>query len=141
MPLKAKQYITQQDVRRRRDCVFVFGDNDTRKGRGGQAHACRGEPNTIGVRLRKHAGDHPSACWTDEEFAENRAKIDEDVRAIRAALEAGKTVVFPKGGLGSGSIPIEEAAPNTARYLLEQLAALKAIPGAVAQAPRETEPV
>ncbi len=130
-PIKSKQFITRDDVQRRRDCVFVFGDNDQRKERGGQAHACRGEPKAIGVRFKRSDADHPSAAWNDGDFEVNARKIDEDVAAIRRAVEDGVTVVFPKVGIGSGLCRLEEVAPHTGDYLRKRLSELKSIPGVV----------
>lgn len=141
MPIKAKKLITRSDVFQRRDLIFVFGDNDQRKGRGGQAYACRGQPNAIGVRLKKTPADHPSAYWSDDDFETNARKIDEDVAAIRSVLEAGMTVVFPKGGLSIGSANLEDVAPRTAAYLRERLASLKTIDAPLAaQPPSRTWP-
>ena len=40
------------DARRHRDRLFVFGDNDARRGLAGQA-AIRGEPNAIGLATKR----------------------------------------------------------------------------------------
>ena len=40
------------DARRHRDRLFVFGDNDARRGLAGQA-VIRGEPNAIGLATKR----------------------------------------------------------------------------------------
>lgn len=137
MPIRSKPFITRDDVRRRRDCVFVFSDDETRKGRGGQAHACRGEPNAIGIRFKKGPGDHVSFAWSDADLDANCRKIDEDVAAVRRALEDGLTVVFPKAGIGTGVCRLEDVAPLTALHLRRRLTELKTIPGAIPEARKD----
>ena len=99
------------------DKVFVFGDNDKRSGKGGQA-AVRNEPNALGIRTKKAPSNLPRAFYTDKELDENKAKIDEDIATIKAA---GKDVVFPAGGLGTGLARLGEKAPKTAQYLHDRI--------------------
>jgi hypothetical protein len=47
-----KQWYTKEEIQCNPDKIYVFGDNEVRKGNGGQAKACRGEPNTIGIRTK-----------------------------------------------------------------------------------------
>lgn len=97
--------------------VFIFGDNDKRSGKGGQA-VVRDEHNALGIRTKKAPSNLPRAFYTDKELEENKAKIDQDIAIIKAA---GKDVVFPAGGLGTGLAKLGEKAPKTAQYLHDRI--------------------
>ena len=123
--LKAKeQRITREYIQQNKDKVFVFGDNDLRKGFGGQAKEARGEENAIGIRTKKAPCNNPGCFYTDEEYEENIKKIDEDVEEIKKAIAEGKDVVFfPK--IGEGFAKLKEKAPKTYEYLQKKLNEIK----------------
>ena len=119
-PCVLKQdYIRRDDVSYNvDDSVFVFGDNDTREGLGGQAKEMRGEPNAMGIRVKKLPSTSEDAYYTDDEYKDNIRKINEDVLNIRNnAVLKGKTVVFPTDGIGTGLAKLEEKAPKTFKFL------------------------
>ena len=61
-------------VRAHPNTLFVFGDNDQRRGKAGQA-VIRDEPNAIGFRTKKAPRTSAkSAYYTDDEYRENVAK-------------------------------------------------------------------
>lgn len=105
------------DIQNNRWMTYVFGDNDLREGRGGQARACRGEENTIGIRTKKEPNNLKGSFYKDKEFAINVAKIDEDIDLVQELLEAGKMVVFPNGGFGTGMALLRVNAPETFIHL------------------------
>ena len=72
---------TLQDARDNPDKYFVFGDNDQRRGNGGQA-CIRPAKNSIGIRTKKYPSIDKGAFYTDNEFQENVRKIDEDINKI-----------------------------------------------------------
>ena len=118
------------DLRANRGVLYVFGDNEARQGRGGQAAAARGEPNAAGVRTKRAPSNAPSAFWTDDDFERNAAMIDEDLAPVRKHLASGGAVVWPADGIGSGRAQLAQRAPRTARYLADAAAALLAEYGA-----------
>lgn len=105
------------DVQNNSWITFAFGDNDTRSGYGGQARACRGEENTIGIRTKKTPNMLRNAFYTDKELAENIGKIDRDLDKVAALLKEGGLVVFPKNGFGTGSALLRSKAPETFLHL------------------------
>ena len=105
------------DVQNNRWLTYTFGDNDTRSGYGGQARACRGEENTIGIRTKKAPNMLKNAFYTDKELAENIGKIDRDLDKVAALLKEGGLVVFPKNGFGTGSALLRSKAPETFLHL------------------------
>ncbi len=62
------KWITRSFVRDHHDRIFLFGDNLTRQGYGGQAAAMRGEPNAVGIPTKKLPSDREAAFFSDEEF-------------------------------------------------------------------------
>jgi hypothetical protein len=75
------------DARRHRDRLFVFGDNDARRGLAGQA-AIRGEPNAIGLATKRSPSHVAHAYYRDDDFEANAAKISAGVvRILHTLLE------------------------------------------------------
>jgi len=113
-----KKFITRQDVRNNDDALFIFGDNDQRIGYGGQAKAMRGEPNAIGIRVKKSPSMDHNSFYTDNELMENIIKIDSDINNIIRYLYAKeKTIIFPEDGIGTGLAQLPRKAPKTFEYL------------------------
>jgi hypothetical protein len=110
MPLKFVEWYTREQIQGHSDILFVFGDNFARKGFGGQAKECRGEPNAIGIATKR------VPTWNgylrDDDFdAWNDANSDAFLQ-IEEALKAGEIVVFPSAGLGTGLAQLEQRAPK-----------------------------
>ncbi len=116
--LEIWEHITGDDVRANKDKIFLFGDNLTGKGYGGQAKEMRGEENAVGIPTKKAPTNNPSAFFTDKEFAVNAKAIDKAFNRI----PPDKTIVIPKAGLGTGLAQLQAKAPNTFAYLNEKLA-------------------
>jgi len=116
--IEIREHITRDDVRAEKDKIFLFGDNLTGRGFGGQAAEMRGEENAVGIPTKKAPSNNPNSFFTDKEFAANKKAIDEAFGKI----PSDKTVVIPKAGLGTGLAQLEEKAPLTFGYLNEKLA-------------------
>lgn len=106
-----------ETLRNNPDKVYVFGDNNIRKGKGGQA-IIRDEPNALGIRTKLLPSNSSNAFMTDDTYNENILKIDEDIQTI---LDSGKEVVFPEDGIGTGLAKLKEKAPRTFSYLNKRL--------------------
>ena len=105
------------DVKSNPDKVFVFGDNVQRKGTKGQAQI-RNNNNAMGIATKLAPSTDSSAYMSDKDFDNNKSIIDRDINKIKAT---GKTVVFPKDGLGTGLAKLKEKAPKTYSYLKQRL--------------------
>lgn len=119
MPVKFVKLYTDELIAQHPDWLFVFGDNYERKGTGGQAKVCRGKPNVIGWPTKRAANHLPAALLKSREFEEWLEVTTPDREAIEAALHAGKTVVFPEDGIGTGLAKLEVNAPNILNYINE----------------------
>ena len=116
--IEIRDHITREDIRAEKDRIFLFGDNLTGRGYGGQAKEMRGEENAIGIPTKKAPSNNPNSFFTDKELAANIKAIDQAFSKI----PPDKTVVIPKAGLGTGLAQLQEKAPNTFAYLNEKLA-------------------
>ena len=103
------------------DKIFLFGDNNQRRGMGGQAKHMRGHPQAVGIRTKHAPSMHPSAMWTDDTYDDNVRMINED---IQQAKSHNKQIVIPSAGIGTGLAKLNQNAPRTFAYLQEQLQAL-----------------
>jgi hypothetical protein len=108
---------TDADVKANPNKIYVFGDNVQRVGTGGQAQI-RNNPNAMGIATKLAPSMADSAFMSDRDLATNKAIIDSDIAKIKAT---GKTVVFPKDGLGTGLAKLQEKAPQTYEYLTQKL--------------------
>jgi hypothetical protein len=127
MPLVYQKMIFRADLIANPDILYVFGDNAQRRGLGGQAKEMRGEPNAHGVRTKWEPRLKPTSFFTDDAYDAICAMIEEDLLAPRARLQAGRLVVLPLDGLGTGLAQLPEKAPRAYAFLEAQLAALKTI--------------
>jgi hypothetical protein len=116
--IEIRDRITRETVRAEKDKIFLFGDNLTGLGFGGQAAEMRGEENAVGIPTKKAPSNNPNSFFTDKEFAANKKAIDEAFGKI----PPDKTIVIPKAGLGTGLARLDEKAPRTFAYLNEKLA-------------------
>ena len=104
--------ITQSTVKNNPDKVFIFGDNYERVGNGGQAAACRGMKNTIGLATKHSPGGSSEDYFeeTPEDLERFCIEIQEVKKEAIAHMNAGLTVVWLEGigmGLaGLGNKPI-----------------------------------
>lgn len=121
-----KGYWTVQDVRKHSNYLFIFGDNDIRKGKKGQA-IIRDELNSIGVPTKKIPNYSPTSYYYDYEFDLNVQKIDDAIQKIKLVLKNKKYrgIILPEDGLGTGLANLKENAPKTLEYLNSELDKLK----------------
>lgn len=120
------QTINRAMVQSDRDTLFVFGDNMQGRGLGGQAAAMRGEPNTIGVPT-KWAPERKSAAYFSDDDRLNRDvwhAISDAFDMIRKGLDAGRNVVIPAAGLGTGLAELPTRAPKLHAMIETAIASL-----------------
>lgn len=117
MPVEIVEWFTKEDIRANPTKMYVFGDNEDRVGTGGQAKACRGEPNTIGIRTKRHPKEELTAYWHDTTFVANTFYAFLDFQQVMKYLKVGRVVVFPKDGFGTGLAKLKENAPLTLAFI------------------------
>ncbi len=104
--------------------LYVFGDNDEGRGKGGQAKEVRGEPNSFGIPTKKGPGTTPGCYYTDEEYDENIRKIEFAFKVLEDEVKNGTVAVFPTEGLGTGLAKLKENAPRTLKYIEDRIVGL-----------------
>lgn len=109
----------RKDVSNSND-IFVFGDNDKRIGKGGQA-IIRDLKNTFGIRTKKEPNNNASSFYNDKKYSSNIKKIDEDILNLRKLALEGNVIVFSNGGYGTGLSKLPITAPKTFKYLCDSL--------------------
>jgi hypothetical protein len=114
------RFWTCSDVEANSNYLFVYGDNDIQKGRGGQA-IIRDLPNTIGLPTKKRPNNLPESFYTDLEFEKNKAKIDAAIQRILLKAEFYDGIILPRDGFGTGLARLPLLAPKTLEYLNEQI--------------------
>jgi hypothetical protein len=98
------------------DKIFVYGDNDLRTGKGGQA-IIRDLKNTIGIRTKKAPNNNDSSFYNDSDLLNNKRLILEDILKIKRIILEGKTIVLSNGGYGTGLSKMKEKSPLTFDFL------------------------
>jgi len=76
-----KGWWTLDDIKNNRDHLFIFGDNDIGRGKGGQA-IIRDEPNAFGIPTKKYPSNTKNSFYTDEEYKTNKIKIRDALHSI-----------------------------------------------------------
>lgn len=115
-----KGYWSVEDVKRYPHALFVYGDNNVHKGRGGQA-IIRDLPNTIGIPTKKYPSNHSNSFYSDNEYNNNISKINNAINLIILRSESYKYVVLPENGFGTGLAQLPIKAPKTYKYLLKAI--------------------
>jgi hypothetical protein len=120
-----QKMIYRTDLQANPATLYLFGDNEERRGLGGQAIEMRGEPNAVGVRTKRRPRLKDDDFWTDKTFENNCRLIEEDLAPVRQHLAAGGVVIIPEDGIGTGLAQLLERAPLTYAFLQNALNDLK----------------
>jgi len=115
--------IYRTDLRNNREAYYLFGDNVKRVGYGGQAKEMRDEPNAIGVATKSS----PYEYFHDKDLIKNVSVMWDDLHPAYFAVIAGRTLIIPSDGLGTGLSKLPEMAPRTNKALLFMMDHLKPI--------------
>lgn len=111
---------TIADVRNSPNEIFIFGDNEERRGPGGQA-VIRNEPNTHGIASKKSPRWDDDAYWYDDDYNRTTGIIDTDIASLQEK-HSGKPWVFSAGGMGTGmGKPRRGTNERTMAYLRDEI--------------------
>jgi len=119
MPVVYQKMYVRDDARRNPGVLYLFGDNERREGRGGQAAEMRDEPNAVGIRTKRAPTRNNEDFWSDKNFNANCTKIEEDLARVKNHLRRGGVVVIPSDGIGTNRAEMEKRCPKTF-YVLQQ---------------------
>lgn len=122
-----QHHITRADLRRNPFVYYVFGDNATRTGYGGQAREMRGEPNAIGIATKWKPSKDNDAYFSDARANDQMTIMQHDFKRVHDLLRHKQTVVFPANGLGTGFADLERKSPLTWQFLQQTMCYLEGI--------------
>lgn len=120
-------HISRGAVQRNPKFLFVFGDNMSGRGYGGQASACRGEPNVVGVPTKFFPTMEDIAFFDDDDYVQVAETWDKIFERLSKHLKAGGVVVLPHGGLGTGRAKLKEKSPALWQLLQLKIAMLEKV--------------
>jgi hypothetical protein len=124
---RTTKILKREELQKNPGTLYVFGDNDARKGLGGQAKEMRGEPNAMGISTKKAPNMDDSAFKSDAEFEENARIITQDIDSIIAVWNTGKYNKLTVPPIGAGLAKLSEKAPKTWEYLNSELKRLEEV--------------
>ena len=93
--------------------LYVFGDNMVKRGKGGQA-IIRDEANAFGIPTKNLPNTTKESYFTDAKYEEATQAIEKAIVKIR---DDGRTIIFPRDGIGTGLAKLKEKAPRVYAYL------------------------
>ncbi len=120
MPLLIEPWITVGLCRANPNVVYLFGDNNARYGKKGQAEI-RDEPNALGIRTKWLPKETPEAYFSDDQYDAVCEIVDADLNVVEELLRRGTTVVMPEAGLGTGLAEFNIRAPHAFDYFIGRL--------------------
>lgn len=138
MPIETIPLFTRDILRSRPADLFVFGDNMTGTGLGGQAKACRDEPNAVGIPTKWAPALDDTAFFRDSDFPIVRDALNRQLLILVDHIKSGGTIILPSAGIGTGLAKLPVRAPRIHKYLTRAFARLHEIDG---NHSRERDPI
>ncbi len=96
--------------------LFLYGDNDQKKGKKGQA-VIRDCVNAIGIPTKKYPSNNSDAYFSDDEYDDNCKNITSAFVGIIDISKEYDEILFPCDGFGTGLAQLSTKAPNTFAFL------------------------
>jgi len=109
MPYKSINWITRNFIKANPDSIFVFGDNYSKQGYGGQAKECRGEPNSFGIAT-KYTPEWKEQAFFKDSFEEITDLVLSLMRVENLSID-GKLIYLPSAGIGTERAELKTRAP------------------------------
>lgn len=145
MPLVTVHRYSRPEIQANPKSLYVFGDNLARAGgnpdangwsdpRAGQAAACRGEPNAVGIPTKRRPSMDEDAFFSDKDLDQVRPIIQAEFRRLAEHLRAGGTVVLPTAGIGTDRAQLAHRAPAIRQFIDRCFAHLHGIASTTASA-------
>ena len=114
--IRQDEFWTRESAAADRDHYYIFGDNVSRCGHGGQA-CVRGLDNAFGVATLNAPGEF----WSDDNLESNVSVIEADI----AKIPTDRPWIISQDGLGTGFAEMPVRAPLTYRYLVGRITGLE----------------
>ena len=110
------------DVKSDIKSLYIFGDNNVKKGCKGQA-IIRYLYNACGIPTKIYPSYDDEAYYSDNCYENNCNRIDESINIIKNKLEKNvyDRLILPEDGLGTGLAELPRKAPRTYNYLVKKI--------------------
>lgn len=118
-----KPYWRLEDAINNRHVLFIFADNDEKKGKSGYA-IVRGQINAIGIPCSKLSKIDNNYFYSDLDFEDNKEKFDISLHHIHKEAEKYKEIWFPEHLISEITF---YTAPKSFAYLDQRLRSLKEV--------------
>lgn len=112
-----QEKIIREDLANNPKQVYVFGDNMSRSGLGGQAREMRYEPNAVGLPTKWRPSMTDDAFFTDDDFEKVIPTLEMEFKKLTLEINRGKNIVIPKDGIGTGLSQLPKRAPKIYEYI------------------------
>ena len=112
---------TPELLRKYPNITFIFGDNLSRTGNGGQA-IIRNESNALGLASKRTPDHSPTAYMTGTPT--DYDAVNADLSRIEELALSGKQLVFPAAGIGTGLARLQITAPDLLAYIDSEISKL-----------------
>ena len=114
-------HYTPEYLRNHSNITFIFGDNLSRTGNGGQA-IIRNESNALGLASKRTPDHSPTAYMTGTPTDYDAVNLD--LARIEELAISGKQIVFPAAGIGTGLARLQTTAPDLLAYIDSEISKL-----------------
>ena len=123
MPVLVVNRIFNSDVNFNKECYFVYDENE--KCEGGESWK-RGNDRCLPITIKRVPAMSVEAYWSDDNYAANCKKIQNDLDRIINVLKYGACVFIEQNFLSSESnSPMNTECPKTKEFLLEGIQLLQ----------------
>lgn len=124
MPVLFQRIIVRSDLRNNPHVMYLFGDNELRKGMGGQAKEMRGEPNAIGIPTKRAPYADESSYWSDADYDRVEELVYQSFWRPYWHIQSEGVVIIPSDGLGTGRAELPTRAPKIMKLIEEEVGKL-----------------
>lgn len=113
----------RENLREMPGALHVFGDNVERKGLGGQAKECRGEPNAYGIPTKWKPTNETDAFFNEarDSFEDMNKIVTSGLDHVEHLMKMGVRVVWPYDNIGTGRAKLPELAPRVYETICDRV--------------------
>ncbi len=123
MPVLLQSSINQHDISINQDTIYVYLDNEQKKGGSDYALLMRNYSNTVGLVVKEKPSNAQKSYWSDGIFPSKKEILDEGLQKIHRHLRKGGIVVLTCDW--SDDENLEKYSYKTYDYLLESIGTLR----------------
>ena len=117
MPVLVVNRVFNSDVNFNKECFFVYAENEKREG--GESWK-RANDRCLPITIKRVPAMSVEAYWSDDNYAANCKKIQNDLHNIINVLKYGACVFIEQNFLSSeANSPMNTECPKTKEFLLD----------------------